>query len=112
MLLWPRVATDLVEIDQEQPSPEALDRAAAFVRRGKVVAIPTDALYTLVADPFNLKAIQQVFIAKGREINRSLPMLVADALGYYGLRHPAASPDPGEATQPRTESVTIANARW
>ena len=80
VLLWPRVATDLVEIDPEQPTPEALDRAAAFVHRGKVVAIPTDALYTLVADPFNLKAIQQVFMAKGREINRSLPMLVADAL--------------------------------
>lgn len=80
MLLSLRVATDLVEIDQEQPSPEALERAAAFVRRGKVVAIPTDALYTLVADPFNLKAIQQVFIAKGREINRSLPLLVADTL--------------------------------
>jgi L-threonylcarbamoyladenylate synthase len=74
------VATDLVEIDQEKPSPEALDRAAAFVGRGKVVAIPTDALYTLVADPFNLNAVQQVFVAKGREINRSLPMLVADAL--------------------------------
>jgi len=33
-----------------------------------------------VADPFNLHAVQQVFTAKGREINRSLPMLVADAL--------------------------------
>ena len=75
-----RVATDLVEIDQEKPSPAALDRAAAFVGRGKVVAIPTDALYTLVADPFNLNAVQQVFLAKGREINRSLPMLVADAM--------------------------------
>lgn len=74
------MATDLVEIDPEQPSQDALDRAASFVHRGKVVAIPTDALYTLVADPFNLKAVQQVFIAKGREINRSLPMLVADAL--------------------------------
>ena len=51
-----------------------------FVRRGKVVAIPTDALYTLVADPFNLKAVQQVFNAKGREINRSLPILVSDAM--------------------------------
>ena len=80
MILWRRVATDLLEIDQEKPSPEALDLAAVFVRRGKVVAIPTDALYTLVADPFNLKAVQQVFIAKGREINRSLPMLVADTL--------------------------------
>ncbi len=51
-----------------------------FVRRGKVIAIPTDALYTLVADPFNLKAVQQVFIAKGREINRSLPILVSDTM--------------------------------
>lgn len=74
------MATDLVEIDPEQPSQEALDRAASFIGRGKVVAIPTDALYTLVADPFNLHAVQQVFTAKGREINRSLPMLVADAM--------------------------------
>lgn len=80
MILWRRVATDLVEIDPEKPSPDAIDRAAIFVRHGKVVAIPTDALYTLVADPFNLNAVQQVFNAKGREINRSLPMLVSDTL--------------------------------
>src|ERR1017187_2446919 len=48
------MATDLVGIDPEDPQPEALERAAAAVRRGQVVAIPTDALYLLVADPFNL----------------------------------------------------------
>ena len=42
------MATDLVEINQDDPQPEALERAAAAVRRGRVVAIPTDALYTLV----------------------------------------------------------------
>jgi L-threonylcarbamoyladenylate synthase len=66
----------LVEIDPEKPQPEVLERAAAAVRRGKVVAIPTDALYTLIADPFNLHAVTQVFAAKGREIHRSLPILV------------------------------------
>ena len=70
------MATDLVEIDPEKPQPEALERAAAAVRRGKVVAIPTDALYTLIADPFNLHAVTQVFAAKGREMHRSLPILV------------------------------------
>jgi len=74
------MATDLVEINPEEPQPEALERAAAAVRRGKVVAIPTDALYTLVADPFNLRAVSQVFHAKGREPHRSLPLLVRDAL--------------------------------
>ncbi len=74
------VATDLIEIDPENPSEEAVDRAATAVRRGKVVAIPTDALYTLIADPFNLRAVSQVFLAKGRESNRSLPILVNDLL--------------------------------
>jgi L-threonylcarbamoyladenylate synthase len=74
------MATDLVEINPEAPQPEALERAAAAVRRGKVVAIPTDALYTLVADPFNLRAVTQVFKAKGREPHRSLPILVRDTM--------------------------------
>jgi L-threonylcarbamoyladenylate synthase len=74
------MATDLVEINPEEPQPEVLERAAAAVRRGKVVAIPTDALYTLVADPFNLGAVAQVFQAKGREPHRSLPILVGDLM--------------------------------
>jgi L-threonylcarbamoyladenylate synthase len=74
------MATDLVEINPEEPQPEVLERAAAAVRRGKVAAIPTDALYTLVADPFNLGAVAQVFHAKGREPHRSLPILVGDLM--------------------------------
>ena len=74
------MATDLVEINAEDPQPEALERAAAAIRRGKVVAIPTDALYTLVADPFNLRAVTGVFHAKGREVHRSLPILIRDTM--------------------------------
>ena len=74
------MATDLAEINSEDPQPEILERAAAAVRRGKVVAIPTDALYTLVADPFNLRAVSGVFRAKGREPHRSLPLLVSDMM--------------------------------
>src|SRR5947208_14347784 len=74
------MATDLVEINPDEPQPEVLERAAASLRRGKVVAIPTDALYSLVADPFNLRAVTQVFKAKGREPHRSLPILVRDIM--------------------------------
>jgi L-threonylcarbamoyladenylate synthase len=79
------MATDLVEVDPEEPQPEAIERAAAAIRRGRVVAIPTDALYTLVADPFNLRAVAGVFRAKGREIHRSLPLLVADVIAAEDL---------------------------
>ncbi len=74
------MATDLIEIDQDQPSVEAVERAAMALRRGEVVAIPTDALYMLVADPFNLHAVGRVFAAKGRESTRSLPLMVSDFL--------------------------------
>jgi L-threonylcarbamoyladenylate synthase len=74
------MATDLIEIDPDAPVPEALDRAAEAIRRGRVVAAPSDALYTLVADPFNLGAVARVFRAKGREAHRSLPLFVGDML--------------------------------
>ncbi len=72
------MATDLIEVDAGNPSSDVVERAAAAVRRGEVIAIPTDALYTLVADPLNLHAVGKVFAAKGREFHRSLPLLVAD----------------------------------
>ena len=70
------MATDLLEINPDQPQPEVIERAAQAIRRGEVIAIPSDALYTLVADPFNLRAVGRVFEAKGREATRSLPLLI------------------------------------
>jgi len=79
------MATDLVEVNAVEPQPEIIERAAAAIRRGKVIAIPTDALYTLVADPFNLRAVAGVFQAKGRDIHRSLPLLVGDLMAAEEL---------------------------
>lgn len=74
------MATDLIEIDPERPSERAIERAAAAVRRGEVVAIPTDALYTLVCDPLNLHAVGRIYAAKGRPTDRALPLLVSDVV--------------------------------
>ena len=68
--------TEIIEIQPESPSTESLQKAADAVRAGRVVALPTDTLYVLVADPFSLNAISSVFRAKGRELHRSLPILV------------------------------------
>jgi L-threonylcarbamoyladenylate synthase len=68
--------TQIIETSAENPDAEALRRAADAIRQGKVVAIPTDALYVLAADPFQLQAVAGVFRAKGRETHRSLPILI------------------------------------
>lgn len=74
------MATDLVEINLDNPQPDIIARAVREIERGKVVGVPTDALYVLVADPLNLHAVGRVFAAKGRESVRSLPLAISDVL--------------------------------
>lgn len=74
------MATDLIEIDPDNPDHKAMELAAAAIRRGRIIAMPTDGLYALVADPYNLQAVGRVFSAKGREFTSSLPLLVGGLL--------------------------------
>lgn len=73
----------------------ALGRAAASIRAGGVVAIPTDTLYGLAADPFNADAVGRVFAIKGRTAEWALPLVAADAAqiaAHLGALPPLALP--------------------
>jgi L-threonylcarbamoyladenylate synthase len=50
----------------ERLGPDALDRAAALLREGALVAFPTETVYGLGADARNARAVAAVFEAKGR----------------------------------------------
>jgi L-threonylcarbamoyladenylate synthase len=67
-----------VAIDARQPAATALAEAAAILLAGGVVAMPTDTLYGLAADPFSSVAITRVFAAKGRAAERAMPLVAAD----------------------------------
>ena len=55
-----------------------LERAAEVIRRGGIIALPTDTLYGLGVDPFNADAVRRVFDVKGRQGERALPLIAAD----------------------------------
>jgi L-threonylcarbamoyladenylate synthase len=65
-------------VDPEAPQRDAIEEAAAWIRDGGVIAIPTDTLYGLAADPFNASAVARVFAIKGRGADRALPLVAAD----------------------------------
>jgi L-threonylcarbamoyladenylate synthase len=67
-----------IVVDPVQPDPMAITRAAATLKKGGVVAIPTDTLYGLAADPWNPAAVARIFTIKGREENRALPLVAAN----------------------------------
>jgi L-threonylcarbamoyladenylate synthase len=56
----------------------ALADAATVVRRGGIVAIPTDTLYGLAADPFSPPAISRLFAVKGRAGGHAVALVAAD----------------------------------
>ena len=70
------MSAELLQISPENPDPAAMRYAADFIRRGELVAIPTDTFYGIAADPFNLSAVDQIYRVKGRPETRALPILV------------------------------------
>jgi L-threonylcarbamoyladenylate synthase len=66
-----------VTIDALQPAAAALEEAAAVIAAGGVVAMPTDTLYGLAADPFSEAAVAKVFAVKGRSAERAMPLVAA-----------------------------------
>jgi L-threonylcarbamoyladenylate synthase len=71
-----KLPVEVLKISSEAPERQTIDYAASFIRRGRVIAIPTDTVYGLSADPFNLAAIERVFRVKGRPESQALPILV------------------------------------
>ena len=67
-----------VIVDSTAPDPAGLDRAAEAIRAGGIVALPTDTLYGLAADPFSDAAVRRLASVKGRTFARALPLIAAD----------------------------------
>ncbi len=60
-----RLPVDVERLHTEENS-EALDRAAAILRAGGLVALPTETVYGLGANAFDQAAVKRIFAAKAR----------------------------------------------
>ena len=67
-----------VFVDPNAPQRDAIEEAAKWIRAGGLVALPTDTLYGLAADPFCIDAVARVFAVKGRSAERALPLIAGD----------------------------------
>ncbi len=65
-------------VDAANPDGRALEDAAFVIRSGGIVAVPTDTLYGLAVDPFNVDAMERLFAAKDRPADRAVALIAAD----------------------------------
>lgn len=72
-------------IDPDHPGGPALERAAALLRAGGLVAFPTETVYGLGANALDEAAVLRIFEAKGRPAYNPLIVHVATAEEAAGL---------------------------
>lgn len=58
----------VVQVDPQRPEPEIIARAAAIIRRGGLVAFPTETVYGLGANGLDADAVRGIFTAKRRDL--------------------------------------------
>lgn len=69
---WNVTETEVLKIDH----PEVFDRAVSILKGGGLIALPTDTVYGLAADPWNGEAVKRLYKVKSRSELKSIPVLL------------------------------------
>lgn len=70
--------TKLVTVDPERIDEDAVREAAEILKRGGLVAFPTETVYGLGGDALNPEASRKIYAAKGRPSDNPLIVHIAD----------------------------------
>lgn len=70
--------TEIVRVAPEAIDGAAIERAGAILKRGGLVAFPTETVYGLGGDALNPEASRKIYAAKGRPSDNPLIVHIAD----------------------------------
>jgi L-threonylcarbamoyladenylate synthase len=77
--------TTVFRLTPDRPEPDVIATAAACLRRGGLVAFPTETVYGLGVAAMDAAAVRRLFVAKGRPADDPLIVHVADTGGLAPL---------------------------
>ena len=77
--------TLLLQVNPQKPETAKVQTAAAFIKKGGLVAFPTETVYGLGADALNAKAILALFKAKKRPLDNPPIVHVENVNDVYKL---------------------------
>lgn len=77
--------TIVLKVNAEEPEREKIKLAAEVIRRGGLVAFPTETVYGLGADALNPEAVRGIYLAKMRPLDNPIIVHVARREDVYAL---------------------------
>ena len=66
-----------LKVDPYHAAPIVLQEALAILRRGGVVAYPTDTVYGLAVDALNPDAVARLYSVKRRPREKAVPLIIS-----------------------------------
>ncbi|HUX45810.1 MAG TPA: Sua5/YciO/YrdC/YwlC family protein, partial [Terracidiphilus sp.] len=79
------MSAEILRVHPDEPQPDRIDYIVSCLRKGDVVAIPTDTFYGLAVDPVNLHAVESIYQIKTRQKHKPLSLLVSGLGQAYEL---------------------------
>lgn len=79
------MSAEILRVNPDEPQLDRIDYIVSCLRKGDVVAIPTDTFYGLAVDPVNLHAVERIYQIKTRQKHKPLSLLIHSLTQAYEL---------------------------
>jgi L-threonylcarbamoyladenylate synthase len=79
------LSAEILRVHPDEPQTDRIDYIVSCLRKGDVVAMPTDTFYGLAVDPVNLHAVENIYRIKSRQKQKPLSLLIASLAQAYEL---------------------------
>jgi len=79
------LSAEILRVNPDEPQPDRIDYIVSCLRKGGVIALPTDTFYGLAVDPVNLYAVEQIYQIKTRQKHKPLSLLISSLAQAYTL---------------------------
>ena len=68
----------LIQINPDNPQGRLIKRAADILKTGGVISYPTDTIYGIGCDIYNKKALENIYLMKGRDKRKPMSFVCSD----------------------------------
>lgn len=79
------MSAEILRVHPDEPQPDRINYIVSCLRKGYVVALPTDTFYGLAVDPVNLFAVESIYQIKTRQKHKPLSLLISSLAQAYTL---------------------------
>lgn len=78
------MAMEIIKINYKNPSPEVIKKVAKALKKGRLVVVPTETVYGILADGLNVKTVERLLKLKKRDRDRGFDLTLYPVKRIFG----------------------------